>query len=145
MNALKLIALDAEDIDILAAHLQDAVAVVGDLAFLPKQNRFVGMFNRLAREAGAERHRAALRIEGVRSARRSGISQQRADAVLNLLTLRFEPGTAPGGILELVFSGGGVIRLEVDYVEAALADLGAAWSARALPDHDNPPDSGGAA
>ncbi|MGE0231271.1 MAG: DUF2948 family protein [Flavobacteriaceae bacterium] len=140
MQALKLIALDAEDLDVVAAHLQDAVVRVGDLAFLPKQRRFAGLFNRFAWETASagtpERRRSALRIEQVTAVRRAGITQQRPDAVLNLLSLRFTPGKSPGGAIDMAFSGGGTIRLEVECVEVALGDLGGAWAARAVPDHD---------
>ncbi|MCC0055025.1 MAG: DUF2948 family protein [Rhodobiaceae bacterium] len=140
MQALKLIALDADDMAVVAAHLQDAVVRVGDLAFLPKQRRFAGLFNRFAWETAAtgtpERRRAALRIERVTAVRRSGIDQKRPEAVFNLLSLQFTPGQSPGGTIDMEFSGGGTIRLEVECVEIALGDLGGAWAARAVPDHD---------
>jgi hypothetical protein len=56
--------------------------------------------------------------------------------VLSLLAIRFVPGAeAPAGTLELIFSGDAAIRLDVDYIEARLADLGAAWEAAARPRH----------
>ncbi len=46
MSDLKLIALDAENLAILSAHLQDAVLLVGDMAFLPAEKRFAAIMNR---------------------------------------------------------------------------------------------------
>ena len=37
---LKLLALDEEDLAVLSAHVQDAVLKVGDLVYLPKEQRF---------------------------------------------------------------------------------------------------------
>ena len=45
-TALKLVALDPEDLAVLSAHLQDAIAKVGDIAYLPKEKRFAMVLNR---------------------------------------------------------------------------------------------------
>ena len=44
--------------------------------------------------------------------------------MLNLLAVEFSETDAPGGVVTLIFSGGGVLRLEVECLEAELADLG---------------------
>jgi hypothetical protein len=41
MELLKLAALDAEDLTVISAHLQDAVLNVADLTFLAAEHRFV--------------------------------------------------------------------------------------------------------
>ena len=40
MELLKLVALDAEDLAVVSAHLQDAVLRVGDIAYLAAEHRF---------------------------------------------------------------------------------------------------------
>ena len=40
-DLLRLIALDAEDLAVLSAHVQDAVLKVGDINWLPREKRFV--------------------------------------------------------------------------------------------------------
>jgi hypothetical protein len=57
--------------------------------------------------------------------------------VLSLLAIRFIPRNAedPGGTIELVFSGGGAIRLDVECIEATLSDAGESWAARGRPEH----------
>ena len=61
----------------------------------------------------------------------SGIDPSQKDTALSLLTLTFEPEAEPSGFVTLHFSGGGAVRLEVECIEAALEDLGAAWATRA--------------
>ena len=46
MPELKLIVLDADDLAVISAHLQDAVLKVGDLAYLPAERRFAALGNR---------------------------------------------------------------------------------------------------
>lgn len=145
MSQLKLVALDEQDLQIVSAHVQDAVMKVSDLSFHAGEKRFVAALNRFVWEnrqglfrKNNERRRSALHFEAVRGVSSTGIMRDRPDDVLSLLALRFEPGAqAPAGTLELIFSGGAAIRLEVDYVEARLADLGAAWQAASRPAHNS--------
>ncbi len=141
---LKLIALDAEDLAVVSAHLQDAVVRVGDMAFLPRERRFVALVNRfhwpaaLAAQAVAyERRRAALRFERVSAVQVHGIDLKAKRQVLALLAAQFEPRGAedPAGAVTLVFAGGAAIRIEMECIEAVLEDLGAAWSAGRKPEH----------
>jgi hypothetical protein len=145
MTDLKLIALDAEDLDILSAHLQDAVLKVGDMAFLPRERRFAAVLNRFdwlaATPAGRtrarnERRRTALRFERVSDAHLQGIDLKAKDRVLALLAIKFEPQRSPGGVITLLFAGDAAVRFEVDCIEAELRDLGAVWRARTKPEHD---------
>lgn len=143
MSQLKLIALDTQDLEIVSAHVQDAVMKVGDFDYLAGAKRFVVAMNRFVWENRpglfARRHqrrRSVLHFEGVRAVRSAGFARDAGDEVLSLLAVRFEPGEeAPAGVVELTFSGGAAIRLDVDYVEARLADLGAAWETGSRPAH----------
>jgi hypothetical protein len=81
------------------------------------------------------RRRAGLRIEQVTAARVQGIDLAKKDQVLSLLTLTFEAGDAPEGTVTLTFAGGGAVKLDVECVEAALTDLGAAWATPRKPEH----------
>ena len=76
----------------------------------------------------------------------SHIKQGAKDSVLELLTIRFEERSAPAGVVMLHFAGGGAIRLEVECIEAAMTDLGPAWSTRSCPKHplEETTGSGGA-
>jgi hypothetical protein len=142
MDLLKLVALDAEDLLVVSAHVQDAVSKVSELEYLPGEKRFVVAMNRFVWEnAGGifrrhkERRRAVLHFDRVLSVKTSGIDRNRREDVLSLLALRFRPAEAPAGAIELIFAGGAAASLEVECVEARLTDLGAAWEARSLPRH----------
>jgi hypothetical protein len=146
MPDLKLIALDTEDLNVLSAHLQDAVLRVADMAYLPKERRFAVILNRFDWQtaatpqpsAGLERRRAGLRFERVLGAKVHGIDLSDKTASLALLAVTFAPSGAPeevAGDVTLTFSGGAAIRLSVECVEAELKDLGAVWAAKRAPHH----------
>ena len=141
MKPLKLIALDKDDIEIVSAHLQDAVVKVADIVWLPAEKRLVLGLNRFDWEAcGCEdpcykRRRTALRFERVNTFRCRNVSPKTKDAVLNLLAVEFDETDAPGGAVTLIFSGGAALRLEVECLECELADLGPTWTAAARPEH----------
>ncbi len=141
MDLLKLAALDQDDLDVLSAHVQDAVLTVGDLIFLKKEGRFLATLNRFAWENDGEkkeRRRAAIHFDRVTRVRSHNIRQDAKDGVLSLLSVRFTANGVedPSGIVELVFSGGGALRLEVECIEAQLTDLGASWVTDSMPSHD---------
>ncbi|MBN9258704.1 MULTISPECIES: DUF2948 family protein [unclassified Mesorhizobium] len=142
MNALKLVALDDQDLKIVSAHVQDAVMKVGDLEFLPSAKRFVLPMNRFVWEARSgflrqhnERRQSVLHFDRVLGVKSSGIARNKPAEVLSLLAISFVPLDAPAGIVELIFSGGGTIMLDVECVEARLADIGGAWEASSRPAH----------
>jgi len=149
MTDLKLIALDADDLAIISAHLQDAVLKMGDVAFLPREKRFAAVVNRFdwmhaIENGGAKgkryaRRRAALRFERVLGAQVQGLDLKSTGAVAELLAIRFEPGEATQGQVTLEFAGGGAIRLNVECIEAELRDLGPAWEAKSRPQHPEEP------
>lgn len=144
MDTLKLIAFDAEDLAVVSAHLQDACVRVEDMAYLPREKRFVVIANRFdwagAQAANAaptvyRRCRTGLRFERVLGASLQGIDLSDKTRVLCLLAIQFEPGEPPGGHVALIFAGGAAIRLNVECIEAELKDLGAAWQTSSVPCH----------
>ncbi len=142
MEQLKLVALDADDLEIISAHVQDAVMQVGAIDWRPSEKRFLIEMNRFVWEkAGGllrrhnERRRSVLHFDRVLAVRSSGIDRGNAQEVLSLLTIGFAEDAAPAGSIELLFAGGGAIVLDVECVEARLADLGAAWAAASRPAH----------
>lgn len=143
MDLLKLIALDADDLAIVSAHVQDAVMKIGDIGYKPAEKRFLLPLRRFVWEIEAgrfrkphnERRNSVLHFERVLGVKTAGIDQGKKNDVLSLLAIRFEPGELPAGVVELVFSGGAAIRLDVEVIEARLADLGGAWEASSRPSH----------
>ena len=142
MDQLRLIALDEQDLDVISAHVQDAVMKVRDLRYLPAARRFIVPMNRFAWERkpgllrrGHERRQSVLHFDRVLGARTAGIDRDKPDEVLSLLAVAFLPADRPAGTVELVFSGGGAIVLDVECLEARLADTGGAWQASSRPAH----------
>lgn len=138
MPDLKLLALDSEDLDVVSAHVQDAVVRVGDMGYAKADRRFVLLMNRYVWEVSdnRERRRAGLHFDYVTNAHADGIDLKQKDGVLELLAVGFEMTAEPGGVVMLAFAGGGTIRLEVECLEARLRDLGGAWAAKAQPKHE---------
>ena len=143
MNAgLTLAAEDAADLEVISARLQDAVAQMKDLVYLPKRRRFAALFNRFQWEAdrkkGDLRIRSGLHFDDVLSVKSHKLKRGAPDAVVALLAIRFAPkgGEDPGGTVELVFAGGGALRLEVECIDAGLTDVSGVWAARGRPEHE---------
>jgi hypothetical protein len=135
--ALQLLAEDPEDLAVISAALQDAVARVGDVVFEAKARRLTITFNRFRWEAGQrQRVRSALQLGGVLGVQGRKIRRDRKDAVLELLAISFEAGDAPGGRLTFSFAGGGDLRAEVECVDAVLADLSQPWPTPRKPAHE---------
>ncbi len=141
MDPLKFVVLDEEDLEVASTHLQDAVVKVSDIMWRPQEKRVVVALNRFdwecAQSASPEyrRRRAALRFERVLSCKCRQIDPASRDAVLNLLAVEFSETDAPSGAVTLTFSGGATMRIEVECLEAELADLGPSWTTAACPAH----------
>ncbi|HEX6860029.1 MAG TPA: DUF2948 family protein [Caulobacteraceae bacterium] len=135
---LRLIAEDPEDLGVISAALQDAVARVGDITFEPRGRRLTMVFNRFRWEAEGkrgERVRSALQLGGVLGVKSRKLRRDAKGAVVELLALTFEPGEAPGGLVTFAFAGGGDLRAEVECVDALLADLTQPWPTPRKPAH----------
>jgi Protein of unknown function (DUF2948) len=142
MEPVKFIALDKDDLDVVSTHLQDALVKVADILWRPQEKRVVVALDRFdwpSAECCAKpelrRCRSALRFERVNCCKCRHVNPAGKDAVLNLLAVEFAETDSPGGVVTLTFSGGGVLRLEVECLEAELADLGPSWPAAARPIH----------
>lgn len=144
MDRLRLMALDAEDLAVISAQVQDAVTRPDALDLRPREKRFTVVINRFAWDAadkGArseknyERRQSVLSFARVLKVRSSGIRRGDADQVLSLLAIRFAESDTPAGTVELIFADGPLIQLDVECVEAQLEDLGAAWETRFKPRH----------
>lgn len=152
MDQLKFVVLDEEDLEIASTHLQDAVGKVADVHWRPQEKRVVLAVNRFDWEGAQSgkpeyrRRRTALRFERVLSCKCRDVNPAGPDTVLNLLAVEFAETDAPAGLVTITFSGGATLRLEVECLEAELADLGPSWTTAACPVHavieDGAPDPG---
>ncbi len=157
---VKLRARDSEDLEVIAAWLQDALVPLLDVAYLQREKRFVMVANRFRWESidrgqapasaedkpegdarfeddslapAFERVNCGVCFDRVRAVRFRGPEFANKDQILNLLTLHAESGA-----ITLLFSGGAAIRLEVDAIACHLEDLGEPWPTRWHPSHDEP-------
>ena len=138
---LKLRAADAEDLAVLSACLQDAVIAIREAIFLPGERRFVFVANRFRWEdadrerpvEGAaiyERIHCGVCFDAVTAVRQQGLVQQRKGQIVSLLAIEQGEGT-----IDLVFSAGIVIRLEVEQILCHVQDLDEPWPTQWRPSH----------
>lgn len=147
MTRVKLQAQDASDLEVMAAHLQDAILRVGDFVWLPKTRRFAGIGARFCWEAvdvetskpvkgeSFYRTRTGFHFDHVMSVRARGFDQGDVEAFLVVLELGFEPGEDEAGTVRLAFAGGAELALEVECLDAAMSDIAAPWQSDQLPKH----------
>ena len=138
--ALRLLAEDAEDIQIISAALQDAVGRVGDIHYEPDGRRLTLVFNRFLWErkdaAAGGRVRSALQFGSVLSVKARKLKHEPKDAVVELLAVDFQPSEAPAGTVLLSFAGGADLAVEVECLDAVLADVSQPWPTRRSPSHE---------
>jgi len=133
---MKLSAVDAKDLTVLAAFLQDALVLIDDIAYFPEDGQFILVANRFQWEverAGAREHArtvTGVTFSKVTAVKRKGLDQRDGDGMLSLLTIAAEPGA-----LQLTFSGDAAIRLEVSEILCHLQDVGESWPTKWRPDH----------
>lgn len=142
MSDLKLLALDEEDLSVVSAHMQDSVFKTAEVEFDGRARQFSLTANRFVWEKAVEkgksfeRRKAALIFKRVKGVRSLGVDRQKPDAVNDLLAIRFEKqAEGPEGTVELLLAGGGAIHLDVECIEAQLADIGGAWETTSRPNH----------
>jgi Protein of unknown function (DUF2948) len=135
---LRLAARDGEDLGIISAHMQDALVRFSDLRYLPKTRQFVLVANRFAWELqpNSERRRAGMHFEHVLGVKHQGFAGLDRSDILSLLSVTFEDGKSPAGTITLTFSAGRSIKLQVEYIDVQLKDLGGAWATDHTPRHD---------
>ena len=142
---LRLRAETPEDLAVVSALLQDAVAQTSEITWAPRHRRFSLLLNRFRWEdvPAAERQGRLVRAGAggagdrrrARRPARSASTPRDRDLVLELLALDFEPGEDGAGTLRLVFAGDGEIALDVECLDLRLVDVTRPYLARGLPKH----------
>jgi hypothetical protein len=136
---LKLVALDREGLEVISAHVQNTCIKRSDMAWLPRERRFVVAGMRYdwvgAKTGPAERVSSVLRFDRVLRVSQLGLGEKTRDDVINLLAVSFEKTDPPAGMIILAFADGALLRLEVECVEAELRDMGFRQAATACSGH----------
>ena len=141
---LHLGAMDADDLKVISALVQDAVFPMTEMQWRARDHRFAALLNRFRWEDpsrarhGPERVQSVLDIQNVQSVASTGIDRTERDSVLSLLALEWHPDpVAPAGEVHLILAGDGAIRLRVEALEITLKDVTRPYQApsRRAPDH----------
>jgi hypothetical protein len=134
---LKLSALDADDLGVISAAVQDALVAVRDCAYFKDEKRFVLLLNRFqweadpAVDAAHSRTHSALVFNEVTAVRHHQIPLDEPDRMLELLAVTLEND----GSVALRFASGRAIRLEIGRLACHLGDVGEPWPTPWKPAH----------
>ncbi len=135
---LRLRAESVEDLGVISALLQDAVARIGDIAWTPRRRRLSLLVGRFRWEDAGDARRQGRPYERVRTlvsvgdalrVRAEGLDPREKETVVSLLAVEFEPDAEGAGRLRLVFAGDGVIEVEVEGLDLTLADVSQPYAA----------------
>tara|TARA_E500000178_G_C17033043_1_gene761634 strand:- start:134 stop:577 length:444 start_codon:yes stop_codon:yes gene_type:complete len=139
---LKLIARTQEDLRVVSAHLQDAIANIADIAKLEKNKIFLMQLNRFMWEdvekgvfRKNKRIRTVLKFENVISVNSKNINQSKKDTFLDFLTIETNKMPDNNYEMKIVFSGDSIIKVVSEVIEVTLDDQGDAWDTKNMPKH----------
>ena len=144
---LRLRALDTEDLQVLAALVQDAVFPGAEMRWDRKARRFAILLNRFRwedvdkarqRNRAYERVQAVLSVEDVIAVKTQGVDRNDSEMVYSLLSIAFVPAEDGMGRVDLTLAGDGVIGIEVEALEVLLRDVTRPYAAPSgkVPGHD---------
>ena len=137
LGRLKLSALDADDLGVVSAAVQDALVAVRDCVYFKDEKRFVLLLNRFQWEADPSidsahsRTHSALVFNEVTAVRHHNIPLGEPDRMLELLAITLENDRP----VALRFAAGRAIRLEIGRLACHLGDVGEPWPTPWKPAH----------
>ena len=129
---LHLKAMDADDLAVISALIQDAVFPAGEMVYQRGQRRFAVLLNRFrwedvtaAERAGRvfERVQAVLSFDDVLGVSTQGLRRGDFETVLSVLSVGFEPGVDGTGRVVVMLAGEAAIALEVECLDVTLLDV----------------------
>ena len=139
---LKLIAKTEDDLKVVSAHLQDAIANISDMANLRKSKIFLMQMNRFMWEdvekgvfRKNKRIRTVLKFENVIKVNSRNINQTKNDKFLDFLTIETNQMPDNNYEMKIVFAGDSIIKILSEVVEVTLDDQGEAWDTKNMPKH----------
>ena len=139
---LKLIARTEEDLKIVSAHLQDAIANTANIANLKKNKIFLMQLNRFMWEdvekgvfRKNKRIRTVIKFENVIKVISKNINQSKKDKFLDFLTIETIKMPDNNYEMKIVFAGNSIIKVISEVIEVTLDDQGSAWDTKNMPKH----------
>ena len=139
---LKLIAKTEDDLRVVSAHLQDAIANTSDIANLTTNKIFLMQLNRFMWEdvekgvfRKNKRIRTILKFENVLKANSKNINQSKKNKFLDFLTIESRQMPDNNYEMKIVFAGDLIIKIIAEIIEVTLDDQGEAWETKNIPKH----------
>ena len=139
---LKLLATSDEDLRVIAAHLQDAIVSVQDIASLKKNRIFLIQLSRFMWEDAEKgvfrknkRVRTILKFDNVLKVFSKNIDQVDKSNFLDFLAIETEFMADKSYEIRLIFSGDAMIKLSTEVIDVTLDDQGAPWESKNKPKH----------
>ena len=141
---LRLIARTEEDLRVVSAHLQDAIASISDIANLRKNKIFLMQLNRFMWEdvekgvfRKNKRIRTILKFENILKVNSKNINQSIKDKFLDFLAIESSLMPDNNYEMKLIFAGNSIIKIISEVIEVTLDDQGEAWDTKNKPKHQN--------
>ena len=139
---LKLIAKTEDDLRVVSAHLQDAIANTSDIANLTTNKIFLMQLNRFMWEdvekgvfRKNKRIRTILKFENVLKAISKNINHSKKNKFLDFLTIESRQMPDNNYEMKMVFAGDLIIKIIAEIIEVTLDDQGEAWETKNIPKH----------
>ena len=140
---LKLLATSDDDLKVIAAHLQDSIVLVMDIANLKKNRIFLIQLNRFMWEdvekgvfRKNKRIRTVLKFENIISVLSKNINIKNNESFLDFLTIESNLLPDKSYEIKLIFSGDSVIKIKAEVIDVSLDDQGSPWETKTQPKHN---------
>ena len=140
---LKLLATSDEDLKVIAAHLQDAIVSLSDIANLKKNRIFLIQLNRFMWEdvekgifRKNKRIRTILKFDNIISVSSKNININENKIFLDFLTIECNSMPDKSYEIRLIFSGDAVIKIKTEVIDVTLDDQGLPWESKTQPKHN---------
>jgi len=140
---LKLLATSDEDLRVVAAHLQDSIVSIQDIASLKKNRIFLIQLNRFMWEdvekgvfRKNKRIRTVLKFDNVISVVSKNINKKENKNFLDFLTIASNLLPDKSYEIKLIFSGDVVIKIKTEVIDVTLDDQGSPWESKTQPKHN---------
>ena len=124
---LRLVAFTVDDLEVISTMTQDAVFPSSEMILNSEKRRFAILLNRYLWEKNksknAERAQAVLAFEDVKNVQTQNINKSDNNLALCLLNISFKAEEDGMGTIQIILSGEGAIRLQVEALEVSLRDV----------------------
>lgn len=130
-KGLSLLAENKDDLDVISALVQDAVLIKSNIKWIKKRHRFSMLINRFRWELVSKEEKQTvsfsrihtmLAFEAVIKVSSLGVEYALENDILSLLRVEFNMRENMVEI-ELIFSGGILIKLEAEFIQVFMQDL----------------------